>query len=92
MKTHFKIIAAFIFLVITSHAQWTLKLTSNVYLRTWKLDTKASKEEKEIDGATITLFQNGKQISQTTSSNGGEFTIMVPHDGEFYLTVSLLKF
>ena len=88
MKTHFKIIAAFIFLVITSHAQWTLKLTSNVYLRTWKLDTKASKEEKEIDGATITLFQNGKQISQTTSSNGGEFTIMVPHDGEFYLTVS----
>ncbi len=69
-------------------AQWSLKLSSNVYLRTWKLDTKASKEEKEIGGATIALFQNGKQINQTTSGGDGEFTIMVPKDGEFYLTVS----
>ena len=75
-------------MAITSHAQWSLKLSSNVYFRTWKLDTKATKEEKEIDGATITLFQNGKQISQTTSANGGEFTIMVPQDGEFYIAVS----
>lgn len=88
MKRYFRIITALILIVSTYHAQWSLKLTSNVYLRTWKLDTKASKEEKEIDGATITLFQNGKQISQTTSGNGGEFTVMVPQDGEFYLTVS----
>ena len=88
MKTHSKILIALLFIFATSHAQWTLKLTSNVYLRTWKLDTKASKEEKEIDGATITLFQNGKQINQTTSGNGGEFTVLIPKDGEFYLTVS----
>jgi hypothetical protein len=77
-----------VFIIATSRAQWTLKLSSNVYLRTWKLDTKANKEEKEIDGATITLFQNGKQIGQTTSGNGGEFTIMIPQNGEFYLTVA----
>ncbi|MBA3682355.1 MAG: hypothetical protein H0W73_14525 [Bacteroidetes bacterium] len=88
MKKHFRIITALLFIVGIGHAQWTLKLTSNVYLRTWKLDTKASKEEKEVDGATVTLFQGGKQIGQTTSSGGGEFTIMVPNDGEFYLTVS----
>ncbi len=88
MKKHFRIITALLFIVSTGFAQWSLKLTSNVYLRTWKLETKASKEEKEIDGATITLFQGGKQISQTTSSNGGEFTVMVPKDGEFYLVVS----
>jgi len=88
VKKHFRIIIALLFIVSIGHAQWKLKLTSNVYLRTWKLDTKASKEEKEVDGATVTLFQGGKQIDQTTSSNGGEFTIMVPQDGEFYLTVS----
>lgn len=76
------------FFIAKSQAQWTLKLSSNVYLRTWKLDTKANKEEKEIDGATITLFQSGKQIGQTTSGNGGEFTIMIPQNGEFYLTVA----
>ncbi|MBA2612030.1 MAG: hypothetical protein H0U95_08670 [Bacteroidetes bacterium] len=88
MKRSYKIIVAFIFIIATCQAQWTLKLSSNVYLRKWKLDTKANKEEKEIDGATVTLFQAGKQISQTTTSNGGEFTVLVPKDGEFYLTVS----
>ncbi|MEO6303557.1 MAG: carboxypeptidase-like regulatory domain-containing protein, partial [Bacteroidia bacterium] len=88
MKKNILIIAAFMCMSILSHAQWALKLTSNVYLRTWKLDTKANKEEKEIGGATVTLFQNGKQISQTTSSGGGDFTIMVPKDGEYYLTVT----
>ncbi len=88
VKRYLRIITAFVFIVSIAHAQWSLKLTSNVYLRTWKLDTKASKEEKEIGGATITLFQGSKQISQTTSGGDGEFTIMVPKDGEYYLTVS----
>lgn len=88
MKIHYKIFTALLFIVAVSHAQWTLKLSSNVYLRIWKLDTKASKEEKGIDGATVTLYQSGKQINQTTSSNGGEFTVLIPKDGEFYLTVS----
>lgn len=88
MKKQLLIITLFLLFSSLIKAQWTLKLSSNVYLRTWKLDTKANKEEKEIDGATITLFQNGKQISQTTSGNGGAFTVLVPKDGEFYLTVS----
>lgn len=88
MKRSLRIIIVLAFFVSTINAQWSLKLNSNVYLRTWKLDTKANKEEKEIDGATVTLFQGGKQISQVTTSNGGEFTVMVPKDGEFYLTVS----
>ncbi|MDP1802733.1 MAG: hypothetical protein Q8L81_15330 [Bacteroidota bacterium] len=88
MKRSLKIITVLVFFVVSVNAQWSLKLNSNVYLRTWKLDTKASKEEKEIDGATVTLFQGAKQISQVTTSNGGEFTVMVPKDGEFYLTVS----
>ena len=88
MKTFSKTFIALLFVSTFCNAQWSLKLSSNVYLRTWKLDTKANKEEKEIDGATITLFQNDKQIDQTTSGNGGEFTILIPKDGEFYLTVS----
>jgi hypothetical protein len=88
VKTFSKTFIALLFVSTFCNAQWSLKLSSNVYLRTWKLDTKANKEEKEIDGATITLFQNDKQIDQTTSGNGGEFTILIPKDGEFYLTVS----
>ena len=88
MKTFSKTFIALLFVSTFCNAQWSLKLSSNVYLRTWKLDAKANKEEKEIDGATITLFQNDKQIDQTTSGNGGEFTILIPKDGEFYLTVS----
>jgi len=88
MKKQLLITVIYLFFTTLINAQWPLKLTSNVYLRTWKLDTKASKEEKEIDGATITLYQNGKQINQTTSSNGGEFTLLIPQDGEFYLLVS----
>ncbi len=67
---------------------WQLKLSSNVYLRTWKLTTKADQEENEIGGATIALFQNGKQITQTSSDGSGAFTIMIPANGEFYLIVS----
>ncbi len=67
---------------------WQLKLSSNVYLRTWKLTTKADQEENEIGGATVALFQNGKQITQTSTDGNGAFTIMIPPNGEFYLIVS----
>lgn len=83
MKTFYKTFIALLFVSTFCNAQWSLKLSSNVYLRTWKLDTKANKEEKEIDGATITLFQNDKQIDQTTSGNGGEFTILIPKMANF---------
>lgn len=59
-----------------------------LYHRTWQLDTKAKEEEKEIGGASVTLMYNGKIITQTTTNLNGEFTIKVPKDGEYYLTVS----
>lgn len=89
MNNNIKLILFFIILNSISIAQnWQLKLSSNVYLRTWKLDTKATKEENVIGGATIILYQNNKQIAQTTSNSDGEFTIMVPPNGNFYLSVS----
>ncbi len=71
-----------------SSQTWELKLTSNVYLRKWKLTSKADKDETQIGGASIILYKAGKQVAQTTSSSDGEFTIMVPPNGDYYLAVS----
>ena len=49
MKTFSKTFIALLFVSTFCNAQWSLKLSSNVYLRTWKLDTKANKEEKEME-------------------------------------------
>jgi archaellin len=46
------------------------------------------KYEHEYADIRYSNIQNDKQIDQTTSGNGGEFTILIPKDGEFYLTVS----
>lgn len=67
---------------------WSVKISSNVELRTWKLTTKADKEEKSLLGASITLSQGSKVISQGTSDANGDFSVMVPGNGEFVLTVS----
>ena len=68
--------------------EWTLKLSSNVELRTWKLTTKADKEEKPLLGASITLYKGSGIVSQSTSDGNGDFTVFVPANGEFVLTVS----
>lgn len=86
-----KLLSILLILICFYHSkaqEWSLELSSNVYLRTWQLDTKAKEEEKELGGATIALMQNGKLISQTTSNSNGEFTIKVPQNGEYYLNVS----
>ncbi len=78
-----------LFFSFSTFAQnWQLKLSSNVYLRTWDLTTKAEKKETLIGGALVTLYQNGKQVAQTTSGSNGEFSINVPPNGDYYLTVS----
>ncbi len=87
----FKIRLYILFLILAlnvSAQNWQLQLTSNVYLRTWKLSTKAEEDEKVIGGANVALYQNGKLITQSTSNSDGEFTVLVPANGEFYLTVS----
>jgi hypothetical protein len=60
-----------------------------VYLRTWKLTTKIEKVETYLSGVDIILYESsGKVISQTKSNGLGEFMVMIPPNGEFYLTVS----
>jgi hypothetical protein len=68
--------------------EWSLKLSSNVELRTWKLTSKAEKKEKSLQGASITLLKGASVIGQTTSDPNGDFVIDVPAHGDFILTVS----
>jgi len=75
-------------LVLAQASDWQLKLSSNVEIRNWKLTSKADKEEKALGGATIVLTKNGQTVAQTTSSGNGDFTIMVPPNGDYLLTVS----
>jgi hypothetical protein len=67
---------------------WTLKLSSNVELRTWKLTSKAEKEEKALNGASIKLFKGTNIISELNSDANGDFTVLVPANGDFILEVS----
>jgi hypothetical protein len=67
---------------------WTLKLKSNVELRTWKLTSKADKTEKPLAGAIITLLKDNSVITQTTSDGNGDFVVNVPPNGEYILAVS----
>jgi hypothetical protein len=74
---------------ILNAQDWQLKISSNVYLRKWKLTTKAEKVEEVIGGATITLYKaGGTQVSQIKSDADGSFTMMIPANGEFYIIVS----
>lgn len=73
---------------LTWAQNWSVKISSNVELRTWKLTTKADKEEKSLLGASITLYQGSKIISQGTSDGNGNFSVMVPGNGEYVLSVA----
>lgn len=68
--------------------EWSLSLVSNVELRTWKLGTKADKDEKGLAGATIKLMKGSSVIGQVSSAPSGDFKISVPANGEFILEVS----
>jgi hypothetical protein len=77
--------------IITRAQTWSLKLSSNVELRTWKLTTKADKEEKPLAGADIKLYKGSALINHVSTDNKGDFTIMVPPNGEFILMVAYPK-
>jgi hypothetical protein len=72
----------------TNTKTWAVKISSNVELRTWKLTYKSEKTEKSLGGASIVLTKSGSVISQGTSSNNGDFQVMVPGNGVYILTVS----
>jgi hypothetical protein len=84
---HLIVIAIFSF---SARAQdWQLELSSNVELRSWKLTSEAIKTEKPLRGASIVLSKvSGAVVTQTTSDGNGDFTVMVPQNDEFVLTVS----
>ena len=67
---------------------WYLELSSRVELRTWKLTTKAEKNEDGIGGAMVTLTQNDKVIKKINTDPNGDFIIQIPPNGEFILTIS----
>jgi hypothetical protein len=84
-----RILLFFLLPVYFSPAQgWSLKLSSNVELRSWKLNTAANKTEKSLSGAAIVLYKGNSIISQTTSDANGDFVIDIPGGGDFILTVS----
>jgi hypothetical protein len=72
----------------TTTKPWSLKLSSHVELRTWKLTYKSDKTEKSLPGASLVLTKQGKTIWQGSSDANGDYTIMVPGNDVFILTVS----
>jgi hypothetical protein len=89
MKKLFILTSLLCILAPASHAQdWSLSLSSNVELRTWKLSTKADKEEKGLGGASIKLLKGGAVINEVKSFPNGDFKIDIPGNGEFSLEVS----
>lgn len=67
---------------------WKLKLSSNVEIVNWKLTSVADKSQKSLQGASIVLTKNGTVVEETSTNADGDFTVMVPPNGEFLLTVS----
>ena len=72
----------------TTTKTWSVKLSSNVEIRTWKLTYKSEKTEKPLGGASIVLTKAGKVVYQGTSDGNGDFMVAVPGNDVFILTVS----
>lgn len=72
----------------TTTKTWAVKLSSHVEHRTWKLTFKSDKDEKSLPGASLVLTKQGKVVLQSTTDASGDFTIMVPGNDVFILTVS----
>ena len=72
----------------TTTKTWAVKLSSHVELRTWKLTYKSDKTENSLGGATLVLTKQGKVIWQGVSNSNGDYTVMVPGNDVFILTVS----
>jgi hypothetical protein len=68
--------------------EWKLKLSSNVEIRTWKLTSTYEKEERSLQGAKIVLSKGGSVVEETSTDGNGDFSIMVPPNGDYLLTVS----
>lgn len=91
MNRHRFLLAVFLVTALFAAAQnWSLKITSHIGYRKYILDTKAIKDESVLGGASIKLFKDNVMVDQTVSDGGGYFSIFVPGNGEYYLTVTYL--
>ena len=84
-----KLFIAFLLCACFAGAQnWSLKITSHIGFRKYNLDTKIQKEETVLGGALIKLYKGNTVVDQSVSDGGGYFSIFVPANGEFILTVT----
>ena len=84
-----KLFVAFLLCTVLASAQnWSLKITSHIGFRKYQLDTKAVKEEAVLGGALIKLYKGSTVVDQSVSDGGGYFSIFVPANDEFILTVT----
>jgi hypothetical protein len=89
MKKRNLLLIIFLICVCFANAQnWSLKITSHIGYRKYILDTKAIKDETVLGGASIKLFKGTNLVDQTVSDGGGYFSIFVPANGEYILTVT----
>ena len=88
MKKAYIFLLTLVCTLLSNAQEWSLKLSSNVELRTWRLSTKPEKDEKSVQGALIVLYKGENRISETTSDLNGDFVINIPATGEFILKIS----
>ena len=89
MKRLFHLLAFLsVFSALRAQDTWMLEIRSNVELRTLKLTNKAEQNTKPLKGATIALYQGSSVVKQVSSDASGDFSMMVPPDGEFVIVVS----
>jgi hypothetical protein len=78
MKYNIFIIIFLFFNTLASFSQeWTLPFSSRV-----------EKNGKKLQGATVTLMQGSKQISQTMTGDDGSFKIQIPANGDYIAIVT----
>jgi hypothetical protein len=89
IKKNYLIILSAIFYANIGYSQvWTLKLTSSVELRTYKLTNKIDESVEKLQGASIILYKGSSIVKQMQSDGNGDFTIDVPANGDFILSVT----
>jgi hypothetical protein len=78
----------FIAMRLPAQKTWSLVISSSVELRTLKLTNKAEQSSRPLKGASITLYQGKTVLNQSMSSGSGDFSVLVPPDGDFTIVVS----
>lgn len=78
----------FLSVYLASAQKWSLKITSHIGYRKYIVDTKAVKDEVLLSGAAIKLYKGNSVIDQAMSDGDGYFSIFIPGNGEFILTVA----